>query len=364
MKLVIDGRESGTSTGRYIDKLIEHLHALKPDFELTILTKTARVDFIQRIAPAFKVVASDYKEFTFAEQLGFLSQLRKQKADLVHFGMTQQPVLYRGKSVTTVHDLITVRFNNPSKNWLTFKLKQMVYRRVIKRVAKKSAHIITPSQWVKDDLANFSGCRPDKISVIYESADKIIEPAVPMAGLENTKFLMYVGRPTPHKNLDKLVEAFASLSKKYDGLQLVLAGKTDKNYEKLAKKVAKTNLEKSVIFTGFVSEGQLRWLYENCQAYVFPSLSEGFGLPGLEAMVHGAPVITSNATCLPEVYGNGALYFNPHDPDDIAAKISSVLDDKNQRQELIKKGSIQAAKYSWQATASQTLKLYQEVLNV
>ena len=115
-KIVIDARESGTSTGRYIDKLIENLNALKPAHEIQILTKGHRVNFVKSVAPDFEVIESNFKEFTFAEQIGFKHRLKSLKADLVHFGMTQQPVWYRGKKVTTVHDLTTIRFVNPDKN--------------------------------------------------------------------------------------------------------------------------------------------------------------------------------------------------------------------------------------------------------
>src|SRR5213595_2969825 len=104
-RITIDARESGTSTGRYVDKLIEYLHKLKPEFEIIVLTKTPRIAFVKNIAPDFKVVASDYKEFTFSEQLGFLKQLRRLNPDLVHFSMPQQPVLYSGKEITNIHDL-------------------------------------------------------------------------------------------------------------------------------------------------------------------------------------------------------------------------------------------------------------------
>src|SRR3989344_8089262 len=122
-KIVIDARESGTSTGRYVDKLIEYLAKLKPHYEIIVLTKSPRMQYIKSIAPNFKIVESNFKEFTFAEQVGFLRQLNGLKADLVHFGMIQQPILYRGKSVATIHDLTTARFNNPTKNWLVFWFK-------------------------------------------------------------------------------------------------------------------------------------------------------------------------------------------------------------------------------------------------
>ena len=154
--IVIDARESGTSTGRYIDKLIEYLYIAKPSYKITVLTNKKRVEFLHSIAPKFNIVTSSVKEFTFAEQTRLLKQIRGLKPDLVHFGMTQQPILYRGKTVTTIHDLTTARFKNPAKNPLVFWIKQKVYRIVIKIVARKSEVIITPSEYVKDDLAKFA----------------------------------------------------------------------------------------------------------------------------------------------------------------------------------------------------------------
>jgi glycosyltransferase involved in cell wall biosynthesis len=141
----------------------------------------------------------------------------------------------------------------------------------------------------------------------------------------------------------------------------VLAGKKDANYQRIEALVQK-NGTTGVIFTDFVSEGQLRWLYESCAAYVFPSLSEGFGLPGLEAMQHGAPVVSSDATCLPEIYGAAAHYFDPLDPQAMADAINEVLTDKVLRQKLVAAGGDQVKKYSWQRMAEQTLELYQQAL--
>ena len=142
---------------------------------------------------------------------------------------------------------------------------------------------------------------------------------------------------------------------------LVLAGKKDANYRRLEKHVEKKGIT-NVLFTDFVSEGQLRWLYENCEAYVFPSLSEGFGLPGLEAMLHGAPVISSSATCLPEIYGEAAQYFDPLNVQSMANAINIVLINRFLRTELIAKGKDQVAKYSWERTAEQTLGVYARIL--
>jgi glycosyltransferase involved in cell wall biosynthesis len=361
MTIAIDARELRTSTGRYIERLLHYLQQLDSDYDYTVLLKPEDIEGWQPSNPRFTKVACPHKEFTFAEQLGFLTQLSALEPDLVHFGMTQQPILYRGKSVTTIHDLTTVRFNNPDKSPLVFKLKQQVYKYVIRRVARKSAAIMTPSTYVKTDLVKFSRVSTEKIIVTYEAADKIADSPTLLPDLQNKEYIMYVGRPTPHKNLWRLVEAFANLQIERPALRLVLAGKLDANYERIRKEVQHRGLE-GVVFTDFVSDGELRWLYENCAAYAFPSLSEGFGLPGLEAMQHGAPVVSSNASCLPEVYGNAAHYFNPLDITDMATKLADVLDSPTLRQELVAQGALQAASYSWQRMAEQTLGVYNDVL--
>lgn len=361
MKIMIDARESGTSTGRYIDKLITYLHKLKPDYEFIILAKSSRQSYFKEIAPAFKVIQSDYKEFTFSEQLGLAHQIYKLRPALVHFASIHQPVLYLGRSVTSMHDLTTVRFRNPAKNFLIFKFKQLIYRLVIIRVAHKSKVVLTISDYVKKDLARFARISPSKIVVTYLAGDKITENAETVGGVKSGSFIMYVGRPLPHKNLKRLILAFEQLQADHPTLQLVLAGKKDVLYERYEKWVAKQGI-KGVLFTDFVSEGQLRWLYENTAAYVFPSLSEGFGLPGLEAMAHAAPVVSSSATCLPEIYGEAAHYFNPLDVKDMASKINDVLADSKLRDDLIKKGKHQATKYSWPRMAQQTLAVYERAL--
>ncbi len=356
-RIIIDARESGTSTGRYIDKLIEYLHQLKPVHQIIILTKPDRISFFNKISPNFEILPSPYKEFSFAEQFGFKKQLNYLKPDLVHFGMTQQPILYRGKTITTIHDLTTIRFNNPAKNKVIFKIKQNIYKAVIIIASKKSKFILTPSNFVKKDLVHFSKINPNKIIVTYEAADKISEEPLAVENLINSKFLLYVGRPNPHKNLERLIKAFEVLRKTYPDLLLVLAGKKDANYLKIESNL-QSDIKPFIIFTDFISDGQLRYLYENCLAYIFPSLSEGFGLPGLEAMMHGAPVISSSNTCLPEIYGSAASYFNPLNIDDMVRSISLVLSDKNIRDKLIASGYSQVKKYSWQKTAEQTLAIY------
>ena len=195
------------------------------------------------------------------------------------------------------------------------------------------------------------------------AADEITEPAEPIKTTYklNSLFFMLVGH-SHTKTWPGLIEAFAEIKKTHPDLLLVLAGRKDAIYDSYIKDANKLGVADSVIFTGYVTDGQLKWLYRSCRAYVFPSLSEGFGLPGLEAMVHRAPVVSSTATCLPEIYGNAAWYFNPLDVHDMVRSINEVLDNKELRNKLIRAGREQAAKYSWAKTAEQTLRVYKNAL--
>ena len=358
---MIDARESGTSTGRYIDKLIEYLHKLKPAHEIVILTKQPRLGFMKTVAPGFQVVETPYKEFTFGEQLGLKKQIKSLKPDLMHFGKVEQPILYMGRVVTTMHDLTTIRFKNPSKNAVVFTFKQQIYKLVNKIAARKSRAIITPTEFVKNDVVSFTHINPDKITVTLESADAIAGPASPVAALEGKQFIMYIGRPMKHKNLESLIDAFKIMQATNPDVYLVLAGKKDVLYEAHEQRAKEKGI-KNIIFTGFISDSELKWLYQNTACYVFPSLSEGFGLPGLEAMIHGAPVASSNATCLPEVYGDAADYFDPKDSRGMADVVLNIINNNAHANELKQRGKIQVGKYSWERMAQQTLEVYDRSL--
>jgi glycosyltransferase involved in cell wall biosynthesis len=361
-RIVIDAREYPSSTGRYIRNLIAYLEKTDQQHQYVVLLRPDDLKLYQPKNPNFTVAASRYKEFSFGEQIGFAWQLYRLKADLVHFGMTQQPLLYWKRSITTIHDITMVRFTDPTKNKLKFGFRQFVYKLVIWFAAHKSKRVIVPSEFVKNDLVKFARVNPKKVVVTYESANEITKTAQPVDGLNKYSYILYVGRPGAHKNLDRLVEAFAKLKTTQPNLHLVLAGRNDERYELLASKVQQLGV-KDVYFTGFISEGQLRWLYEHASAYVFPSLSEGFGLPGLEAMQYGVPVVSSNATCLPEIYKDAAMYFDPLDVNDMAAKIESVLANKDQTvDDLINKGTALLKTYSWQKMAHQTLVEYAATL--
>lgn len=364
-KIVIDARELRTTTGRYVERLLHYLQDIDNDHEYIVLLKPKDIEGWVPKNKHFTKIACPYKEFTFSEQTKLLGQINKLESDLVFFPMVQQPVLYRGRTVTTIQDLTGCRFRNPTKNWLVFTLKQWVYKVVNLYVPHKSTLLITPTNFVKQDIAQFAHVNPDKITTTYEAADPLPHSPEKLSfssNLKKSNFIMYLGRPLPHKNLWRLVQAYALLKKTHPDLKLVLAGKKDDMYGLIEDKAKRADIG-GITFTGFVSDNELRWLYEHCAAYIFPSLSEGFGLPALEAMMHGAPVVSSNATCLPEVYGDAAVYFDPLNIEDMSTKIAAVIDDEELRQSLIKKGHKQAASYSWERMAQQTLDVFNRALD-
>jgi glycosyltransferase involved in cell wall biosynthesis len=174
-------------------------------------------------------------------------------------------------------------------------------------------------------------------------------------------YLLYVGNAYPHKNLEGLIKAYAEIEKEIKNLSLVLVGKEDYFYNRL-KQLAK-NFSSNIIFPGFVPDSELAALYQNATAYVFASFYEGFGLPPLEAMAHGLPVVSSSKTCLPEVLGDAALYFNPDDKEDMKNKIKQIIQDEKLRENLRSRGYLQAKKYSWQECAEKTLGVYLNILS-
>jgi glycosyltransferase involved in cell wall biosynthesis len=362
MRISIDARIINSSTGTYIERLLHYLQTIDKINQYTVLVRKKDLAYWKPTAPNFKVRIADFDNYSLGEQLGFKKLLDNLKPDLVHFCMPQQPVLYKGLHITTVQDLTLLKTYNSDKNWLIFHVKQLIGRYVFKKIAQTSFHIITPSRFTKKDYMAFSGINPNKVTVIYDAAEE------PTSGNQLTtykhpfkQFLLYVGQQSDFKNIQRLAIAHQKLLATYPKLGLILVGRKNvavQNNEQIFKR----KKYKNILFTDFIPNSQRDWLYKSCTAYVFPSFMEGFGLPGLEAMTYGTPVVSSNATCLPEVYGQAAHYFNPLDTNDIARAISEVLDNKSLRQKLIKKGYGQLKRYSWLETAKQTHQIYLKVL--
>lgn len=359
--IAIDARIINSSTGRYVERLVYYLEQIDHDNTYSILVPTKDKDFYTPTNPNFTIRTVEFANYSFGEQLGFKKYLDTLGADLVHFCMPQQPVLYRGRRVTTFHDLTLLNTYNSDKNWLVFHAKQLVGRAVFHRVCAVSDRILTPTWTVKRELEAFHPGIEHKTVVTYEAADKLQAGKVTPYDTPYKEYLLYVGQQSDYKNIRRLGDAHQKLLKKHPNLGLILVGRMNKSAE-MTKAYFDKNDYTNIHFTGFVEDDQRDWLYQNCRAYVFPSLMEGFGLPPLEAMQYDAPVVSSNASCMPEVLGEAAHYFTPTDTDDIARAVDEVLSSDTLREELITKGRVQREKYSWKRMAEETLAQYQIAL--
>lgn len=363
MKIVIDARIIRTTTGRYVERLLNYLQDIDTQNTYVVLLDKKDFDGWETTNPNFTKIAIDIPNYSIREQFSFALTLYRLKADLVHFCMPQQPLLYWKPSVTTIHDLTLLHHKNYVENSkLVYDIKQAIFKGILLFAAHKSKRIITPTNYARDDVIKTLHAKPERISVTYEAADPVLKTTTePVTLLESKPFIMYAGRTEPHKNIRRLILAHQQLLATHPDLQLAIPGPKDGN-NRMIEQWCKDEGFKQVHLLGFVSDGQLGWLFKNARAYVFPSLSEGFGLPGLEAMGYGTPVVSSNATCLPEVYQNGAHYFNPEDVDDIAAKINDVLTDETLRSDLVAHGKNVIANYSWMRMAKETLEVYNQAI--
>lgn len=361
--IAIDARIINSSTGRYVERLLTYLEKIDSPHQFSVLVRAKDKDFWKPSKSNFTIVIADYHHYTMSEQTRFYTFLKRLNADLVHFCMPQQPFLFSGTAVTTVHDLNLLRIKeNEGMPLPVLKIKQAIFAQLLRAVTKRSAYILTPTQYTKDDLLKFQPVSTDKVIVTYEAADLVSDKEDPVKRFEGKKFLVVVGRAEKYKNQKGAIQAHQLLLEKYPDLWLVVIGKRDQTSHELEEWTKKHDY-KQIEFFGFASDAQLAWFYNHCAAYVFPSFMEGFGLPPLEAMRHSAPVASSNATCLPEVLGDAALYFDPSQTADMAQQITRVLDDTKLRKELVAKGTVQASKYSWLRMAQETLDVYNRALS-
>jgi len=369
MKIVIDARLFGpkhfTGIGRYIEELVLGLEKLDRDNDYVVLLGRKNFDLYRPASPNFTKMLVPYPHYSVAEQLLMPWVLYRLRPDLVHFPHFNLPLLYIGRRVTTIHDLTTILYASRARPGLLGRLKQL--KRLPAQwlfwwAAKTSQAVITPTEYVKAVLVERYHLPLPRVTVTLEGIPDrlLVVPAEPKL-LPKHPFLFYIGTYYPHKNIARLVDAFAVIVAKRPSLQLVLAGKVDYTYEAVRAQVHLLGLSDKVVFAGYVTEGELAWYYAHAESYVFPSLSEGFGLPGLEAMSYGTPVIAARASCLPEVYGEAAAYMAPDDTAAMAADILSVINDPGRLEDLSQAGYAQIHHFSWEQMARLTLAVYRSV---
>lgn len=361
MHIAIDARHIDSSTGHYVERLLDELQLIDLKNIYTVIVLGKEKDYWHPTNKNFSVVSIEAEWYGFAEQLKLAKLLYSLKPDFVHFSMPQQPLLWNGRRVTTVHDTTLVRYENIDQNKLMYKSRKFVFTRLLRNVIRRSDYVITPTQYVRDDLDNWtSGRYTQKFVVSHESGDMIHAKPESVKKLEGEQFLFFVGNAFPYKNLGRIVSAYAEAKYAHPDLQLVFAGKKEFFYEQLENEVKERNIP-DVHFLGYISDGEKRWLFQHASAYVCASLSEGFHIPMIEAMYEQCPVISSNATCLPEVGGDAALYFDPHSTDELVAAITRLLDESGLREELIKKGNENIKRFSWEKMAKETFEIYKKI---
>lgn len=369
MKIVIDGRMIGwTGIGRYITELLKWLEQIDHNNQYVVLLQHQDWHKWQPSAPNFTKHEVNIMPYSLAEQFKLPGVIRGFKPDLTHFTSINSPFLSVGKRVTTVHDLTLIDYSvarGSTAKKLIYELKRLVLKAQVWEVLRRTSHVIADTEYGRNDLIKRGLKKSAHITAVHLGANfGLITKS--KAGPANVQapYLLYVGNYYGYKNIGRLVDALPAIVVKHPDMRLVLVGKEEEPLsQELLARAEVAEVKNRIHFTGFVPDSQLAWLYQNASLYVFPSLSEGFGLPGLEAMSYGAPVASSNATCLPEVYGEAAAYFDPNDTADIAKTINEVLGDPKFRAKLIKAGYEQVKKYSWERMAHQTLEVYKRALD-
>jgi len=291
--------------------------------------------------------------------------VRRRRLDLCHYTNAVAPLWQSVPYILTIHDasLFLQPQHHPRARHLTMRL-------FLPWVARRAAAIITVSEHARRDLLHILRLPPEKVRVVYEAAPQWFRPVLDAQKKQHLRekyklpeqFILYVGTLEPRKNLHRLIQALSKVHQSGFKLPLILAGARGWMMEDFERRVAALQLQRSVRYLGYVPTADLPGLYSLCTIFAFPSLYEGFGLPPLEAMACGAPVLTSNRSSLQEICGEAALLVNPLCVDDIAAGIRTLLDDRELRLELSHRGQQRARSFSWARAAQETTAVYNQAL--
>lgn len=370
MRIGIDARLFGESgVGRYIRNLVWELSKIDQRNEYVLFLHSNYGVGPRKLPKNWSVREVDIRWHTLEEQFKLPQILNKESLDLVHFPYFSVPIFYNRPFVVTIHDLILHHFPTGEASTLPmpiYQAKRLGYRFVISQAAKRAKKIIAVSNSTKKEIVDHLGVGPEKVNVIYEGVDeKIRNPKHEMRNkFPNSKFqipnyFLYVGNAYPHKNLERMLTAFSRIKDKESKMKLILVGKEDYFYKRLKEKVTEMGLEHSIIFCGEASDDQLVRLYKNAKALVMPSLMEGFGLPALEAMANGCLVLASDIPALQEICKDTALYFDPHNTQDLMEKMREVFfNDSSRFSKNIEAGRKRSKLFSWEKMAKETLNIF------
>jgi len=373
MKIGIDCRlysPKFTGIGRYVFEFLKYLAELDTKNEYVLFFNQPEYDSYNVPNERWQKKLVNIPHYSLAEQWKYSRILKAEKLDLMYFPHFNAPVLYKEPFVATIHDLTLhyYPYKEYQPHWSPLKqLKIWAYRFIMGRTVRNSQHLIAVSGNTKYDLLKEYNLSDSKISVILEGVPENFQKSSPheIEAVRNKYqisklYLLYTGVWRSHKNLLNLIRAFHLLIKQGKDIQLVLTGKKDPAYPEIPSLIKALELDKRVITTGFVSEEELIALNSDAHIFVFPSLYEGFGLPPLEAMQFGVPVACSKVSSLPQVCGDAALYFDPHDIHEMSQTMLKLLDDDQLRADLIAKGTENLKRFSWKKMTREIIDIFNE----
>ena len=370
MRIAIDARKlRDFGIGTYIRNILLELSRRDPDTEFVIICRPNDVDIGKQLGPNFRMVPERAKPYSMGEQLAIPFCLARERVDLIHEPHYVLPPAIRCRSVVTIHDCIHLMF----PQYLPNRLAHVYARGSMWSATRQADRILTVSEASKRDILRFFNVAPEKVSVIYNAIDERFMQPPDEAQMERVRqryqldrpFVLYVGNIKPHKNVTRLIEAFAlARAGGLEDLTLLVIGDDLSRYPALRQTVHRHKLDKHVRFLGFQPYETLSSFYRLARVFVFPSLYEGFGLPPLEAMACGTPVVTSNVSSMPEVAGNAAVLVDPYDPESIADGIQNAVTDEALRQDLIARGVERVRAFSWTESVARIHATYIEVLTL
>jgi glycosyltransferase involved in cell wall biosynthesis len=368
VRIAIDARKlRDYGIGTYIRNLLRHLARLDDRTEYVVLCRQEDIAFATELGENFRAVPERSRGYSIREQIAVPLDLRREAADLFHAPHYVLPPLTPCRSVVTIHDCIHLRF----PQYLPNRLGYAYARSSLWVAAHRSARVLTVSEASKRDILRYFGIPESKVTVIYNAIDERFNEEPPADEVMrvreryqlNDPFVLYAGNIKPHKNLERLIEAFHIIRRgELESVKLLIIGDEISKYAALRRTVHRYKLHKHVRFFGFVPDATLAILYRLARVFVFPSLYEGFGLPPLEAMASGTPVITSNVSSLPEVVGDAAMLIDPYEPDAIAGAMRRVLADDRLRDDMRERGLARVREFSWDRSVRRVREIYDEVL--
>ena len=374
VKIAIDIRRmTEFGVGTYIRNVVRTLGRLDHENEFLLIGAPTKVEEIGALPPNFETVPLLAPERSLQGYREFRTALKRLDCDLVHIpNLFSVPRFLPCPYVMTVHDMLEhlSRAREQSNFW------RSLYFQMTKRVLAGAARIFAVSNFTRNEIEKLFEIPSDRVEVVYNAIDERFLRGHASAADRDLiarryqvtyPFLLYAGRISPHKNVVRMIEAFSALKTElerdqaYPDLKLIIIGDDLSGNPDLRRTVVRSGVQNDVRFLGFIPIEVLRIFYDEAKIFVFPSLYEGFGLPPLEAMVHGTPVVTSNVSSLPEVVGNAAVLVNPENVFEIMRALHRVLMDQSLRDRMKERGYQQAAKFSWETSVRRILEAYGQI---